>query len=81
MRSIYIYLHILTVISFSLMPASPAQESSEHQAPAMAPAAPTSGFRAEFLKGIAYYEQRFTRLVEAMPAEKYTWLPARAFAR
>ena len=41
----------------------------------MASAAPTSGFRAEFLEGIAYYEQRYTRLAEAMPAEKYTWRP------
>jgi uncharacterized damage-inducible protein DinB len=42
----------------------------------MASAAPTSGFRAEFLEEIAYYEQRYTRLAEAMPAEKYPWRPA-----
>jgi uncharacterized damage-inducible protein DinB len=28
------------------------------------------------LEGIAYYEQRYTRLAEAMPTEKYTWRPA-----
>jgi len=42
----------------------------------MASAAPTSGFRAEFLEEIAYYEQRYTRLAQAMPAEKYSWRPA-----
>jgi uncharacterized damage-inducible protein DinB len=42
----------------------------------MASATPTSGFRAEFLEEIAYYEQRYTRLAEAMPAEKYAWRPA-----
>jgi uncharacterized damage-inducible protein DinB len=38
--------------------------------------APTSGPRAEFLQEITYYEQRFTRLAEAVPAEKYGWRPA-----
>jgi DinB family protein len=42
----------------------------------MVPAAPTTGLRAEFLEEIAYYEQRYMRLAEAMPAEKYTWRPA-----
>jgi uncharacterized damage-inducible protein DinB len=40
-----------------------------------ATAAPTSGARAEFLDEVAYYEQRFTRLAEAIPAEKYAWRP------
>jgi uncharacterized damage-inducible protein DinB len=38
--------------------------------------APTSGPRAEFLAEIAFYEQRYTRLAEAIPAGKYTWRPA-----
>jgi len=42
----------------------------------MASALPTSGYRAEFLEEVTYYEQRYTRLAEAMPAEKYTWRPA-----
>ncbi len=58
------------------MASSWAQDSSEHKAAAVASAAPTSGFRAEFLEGITYYEQRYTRLAEAMPTEKYTWRPA-----
>lgn len=38
-------------------------------------AAPTSGSRAEFLQEIAYYEQRFTRLADKVPADKYGWRP------
>ena len=41
-----------------------------------ASAAPTSGPRAEFIQEMAYYEQRFTRLAEAVPVEKYSWRPA-----
>jgi uncharacterized damage-inducible protein DinB len=41
-----------------------------------ASAAPTSGPPAEFIQEMAYYEQRFTRLAEAVPAEKYSWRPA-----
>jgi uncharacterized damage-inducible protein DinB len=44
--------------------------------PAGAAVAPTSGARAEFLAELAYYEGRFTRLAEAVPAEKYSWRPA-----
>src|SRR5713226_181588 len=76
MRRIYLYFLVLTVFGLSLMSASRAQDSSDHKAPAPAAAAPTSGFRAEFLEEIAYYEQRYTRLAEAMPAEKYAWRPA-----
>ena len=31
--------------------------------------------RADFLEAAAYYEQRYTRLAETMPAEKYAWRP------
>jgi uncharacterized damage-inducible protein DinB len=51
---------------------------SDAQAPTKAhsdSAAPTSGARAEFLEEIAFYEQRFIRLAEAVPAEKYSWRP------
>ena len=40
------------------------------------PAAPTSGYRAEFLNEMKYFEGRFTQLAEATPADKYTWRPA-----
>ena len=56
MRRICLYLLVLTVFGSSLAPFGLAQESSDHKAPAMASTVPTSGFRAEFLEGIAYYE-------------------------
>jgi uncharacterized damage-inducible protein DinB len=43
------------------------------QAPA---AAPTTGFRAEFLGQQDYVEKEILRLAEATPAEKYSWRPA-----
>ncbi len=41
----------------------------------VAPTAPTSGARFEFLDEISYFEQRFERLAEAVPPEKYNWRP------
>ena len=60
----------LTAFAPGFSAASRAQEK-----PPTATAAPTSGPREEFLSEIAYYEQRYTQLAEAMPAEKYTWKP------
>jgi uncharacterized damage-inducible protein DinB len=76
MRRMLVYFLTLTAFGLNWMPSSWAQENSEHKAAALPAAAPTSGFRAEFLEEIAYYEQRYTRLAEAMPAEKYAWRPA-----
>lgn len=39
-------------------------------------AAPASTARSEFLEEIAYYEQRYVRLADAVPADKYNWRPA-----
>jgi uncharacterized damage-inducible protein DinB len=51
-------------------------KSGDKPAATQAPgAAPAAGARAEFLEGLAYYEQRYTRLAEAIPAEKYSWRP------
>lgn len=50
--------------------------SAAQDKPATSSAAPAAGARAEFLDEIAYYEQRFTRLAEAIPADKYSWRPA-----
>jgi uncharacterized damage-inducible protein DinB len=44
--------------------------------PAAPPTSPTSGPRMEFLDEVSYYEQRFLRLAEAIPADKYNWRPA-----
>ena len=45
------------------------------QKPAPPPASPTSGARMEFLDEVSFYEQRFIRLADAIPAEKYAWHP------
>jgi uncharacterized damage-inducible protein DinB len=45
------------------------------QAPA-APAAPTTGWRAEYLTIAQTASDKYLRLAEAIPAEKYTWRPA-----
>ena len=42
----------------------------------VAAAAPTSGPRAEFLTELKVEEDKFIRLAEATPADKYTWRPA-----
>src|SRR3984893_4784761 len=76
MRRKYIYCLGLTVFVQSFILSGRAQESTDRKTPAMASATPTSGLGAEFLEEITYYEQRYMRLAEAMPAEKYTWRPA-----
>ena len=77
MRRISMYLIAFALLlSFTRFPAQ-AQEMSAGKAPASAAsAAPSPGARAEFLEEIAYYEGRYTRLAEAIPADKYTWRPA-----
>lgn len=42
---------------------------------AQTPAAPTSGFRADFLRDWDDMASKAVRLAEAMPADKYTWRP------
>lgn len=44
--------------------------------PAATPTVPTAGARLEFLDEVSFYEQRFLRLADAIPAEKYAWRPA-----
>jgi uncharacterized damage-inducible protein DinB len=76
MHRICIYFLALTVFGVNFAPASRAQDSPDHKSPAMASATPTTGLRAEFLEAVAFYEQRYTRLAEAVPAKKYPWRPA-----
>ena len=49
--------------------------ASGQAAAASTAAAPTSGYRAEFLNEMKYFEGRFTALAQAIPAEKYAWRP------
>lgn len=60
---------LLVISAFMLLP-HPAVAQDK---PAAAPA--VTGARGEFLAEISYYEQRFTRLADAIPAEKYSWRP------
>lgn len=39
------------------------------------PAQPIPGARGEFIEVLNYFEQRYVRLADAVPAEKYTWRP------
>jgi uncharacterized damage-inducible protein DinB len=73
MRRIYLYFVWVTIMVLFCAGPARAQEKPAEKAPASA--GPASGPRAEFLEEIAYYEQRYTRLAEAMPAEKYSWRP------
>jgi uncharacterized damage-inducible protein DinB len=45
-------------------------------ADAAPPAAPTSGYRAEYLTALADVSSKLTELAQAMPAEKFGWRPA-----
>lgn len=74
MRCNSIHFLLVTTLSFSMTLLLPAQEKLADKAPAAI--ATVSGYRAEFLEEVAYYEQRYTKLAEAMPADKYTWRPA-----
>ena len=70
-----ILLHFLglTAICFTWAPRVRAQDKASDKP--LTSAAPTSGPRAEFLEVIAYYEQRYIRLAEAIRADKYGWRP------
>ena len=74
MRRICLYFLCFTVVTLGLVDSGRAQDKPAEKASTHS-AAPTSGLRAEFLEEIAFYEQRYTRLAEAMPAEKYSWRP------
>jgi uncharacterized damage-inducible protein DinB len=71
MNNKLLYFLVVTVLTLCIPIAAKAQDK-----PSASTAAPTSGARAEFLAELAYYEERFTRLAEAVPAEKYGWRPA-----
>lgn len=64
------------LLSAVMLPANAQSGSPAHADTAAAPAPPTSGFRGEFLNELAYEEDHFVRLAQAVPAEKYTWRPA-----
>jgi uncharacterized damage-inducible protein DinB len=67
----FLGLTILAMLGFR----AGAQDKPAERASA-APATIATGPKAEFLEEIAYYEQRYVRLAESVPAEKYAWRPA-----
>jgi len=63
---------LLAICAFTLLP----HRTAAQDKPAAAAAPAVTGARGEFLGEVAFYEQRYTRLAEAIPAEKYSWRPA-----
>lgn len=74
MRRISICFLGLTMIALGMGLSAGGRDKSPEKASAAAIAA--IGPKEEFLEEIAYYEQRYVRLAEAVPAEKYIWRPA-----
>lgn len=67
---------LILVAAFCIVAAVAAAQDKPGDKPAAAATSSVPGARGEFLDEVAYYEQRFTRLAEAIPADKYTWRPA-----
>jgi uncharacterized damage-inducible protein DinB len=74
MRRISMYFLGLTTLAMAIGCNARAQDKTTEKA-ALAPATVATGPKAEFLEEIAYYEQRYVRLAESVPAEKYAWRP------
>jgi len=74
MRRISMYFVGLTTIFLGMGVNAGAQDKPAEK-PSAAPAIAAFGPKEEFLEEIAYYEQRYVRLAEAVPGEKYTWRP------
>jgi uncharacterized damage-inducible protein DinB len=70
------WLIFLALVLSALCRAGAARGQGESPAKPQVVVTPTAGFRAEFLEELAYCEQRYLTLAEAMPAEKYSWRPA-----
>lgn len=66
---------LICYLAFTFGMYTQAQEKPSEK-PVPIPTSPTSGARLEFLDEVSYYEQRFERLANAIPAEKYNWRPA-----
>ena len=71
MRRFVLVVFLLAVTPVALLFTTRAQD----KAPASA-APSVAGARGEFLDEVSFYEQRLTRLAEAIPSEKFTWRPA-----
>jgi len=67
---------LILVAVFCAGAAQAAAQDKPADKPAATATSGVSGIRGEFLDEVIYYEQRFTQLAGAIPAEKYTWRPA-----
>lgn len=67
---------LIAVIALAGLAGSPAVFADHHEADDDASMAPTSGFRAEFLRDMATVEKKVMGLAEAIPASAYSWGPA-----
>jgi uncharacterized damage-inducible protein DinB len=70
--------HMLTLCLLGLVSAFvlPSSSFGRQAVTEKTTAAPTSGPRAEFLTELKVEQDKFIRLAEAIPADKYTWRPA-----
>ena len=77
MRRTTLYLSVAAVFTLASSIAVCAQDKPAEKTTTTtsASATPAFGARGEFLEEVAFYEQRYTRLAEAIPAEKYSWRP------
>jgi uncharacterized damage-inducible protein DinB len=66
--------NLTNALVLALLLAGATSACAQSAAP-QAPAAPTSGFRADFLADWNDMAEKAVRLAQAMPAEKYTWRP------
>ena len=65
---------VLCLSVFLLLCYSPRAVAQEK--PPASAVTPTAGPRLEFLDEVSYYQQRYIRLADAIPEEKYNWRPA-----
>jgi len=63
------------LLLFPLLLSALASTFAQEKSTNTPPPSPTSGPRMEFLDEVSYYEQRFLRLADAIPAEKFAWRP------
>lgn len=74
-KSLYLIVVVVLTLAFGVSIWGQDRAADKPGAAQVSSAAPATGARAEFLEGLAYYEQRFSWLAEAIPAEKYSWRP------
>ena len=67
---------LILAVVFCAVAAMAAAQDKPADKPTAAATMSVPGPRGELLDEVGYYEQRFTRLADAIPADKYTWRPA-----